>query len=44
MINQLLMAGPLCILYEIGILCARLAVRKRKKSAAEPPAETPVTP
>ena len=41
MINQTLMAGPLCILYEIGIICARLAVRKRK---AKPPAETPATP
>jgi sec-independent protein translocase protein TatC len=42
MINQTLMAGPLCILYEIGIICARLAVRKRK--APPPPAETPATP
>jgi sec-independent protein translocase protein TatC len=40
-INQTLMAGPLCILYEIGIICARLAVRKRKTPAPEPPAETP---
>ncbi len=44
MINQTLMAGPLCILYEVGIICARLAVRRRKKDAAEPPAETPATP
>jgi sec-independent protein translocase protein TatC len=42
MINQTLMAGPLCILYEVGIICARLAVRKRK--APEPPAETPAAP
>ena len=42
MINQTLMAGPLCILYEVGIICARLAVRKRKAKA--PPAETPATP
>jgi sec-independent protein translocase protein TatC len=42
MINQTLMAGPLCILYEVGIICARLAVRKRKAPA--PPAETPATP
>lgn len=42
MINQTLMAGPLCILYEIGIICARLAVRKRK-AGSEPPAETPAT-
>jgi sec-independent protein translocase protein TatC len=44
MINQTLMAGPLCILYEIGIICARLAVRKRKTKAPEPPAETPAAP
>ena len=44
MINQTLMAGPLCILYEVGIICARLAVRRRKKNAAEPPAETPAIP
>jgi len=44
MINQALMAGPLCILYEIGIICARVAVRKRKAQAPEPPAETPATP
>jgi Sec-independent protein secretion pathway component TatC len=44
MINQTLMAGPLCILYEVGIICARLAVRKSKATAPEPPAETPATP
>ena len=44
MINQCLMAGPLCILYEIGIICARLAVRKRKTPAPEPPVETPAAP
>ena len=43
-INQTLMAGPLCILYEIGIICARLAVRKRKTPAPEPPAETTAAP
>jgi sec-independent protein translocase protein TatC len=43
-INQTLMAGPLCILYEIGIICARLAVRKRKTPSPEPPAETPAAP
>ncbi len=37
MINQTLMAGPLCILYEVGIICARLATRKRK--TATPPGE-----
>lgn len=42
MINQALMAGPLCILYEVGIICARLAVRKRKSTA--PPAEIAETP
>jgi sec-independent protein translocase protein TatC len=41
MINQTLMAGPLCILYEVGIICARLAVRKRKAQA--PPTETAAT-
>ena len=41
MINQSLMAGPLCILYEVGIICARLAVRKRKVQA--PPTETAAT-
>jgi sec-independent protein translocase protein TatC len=41
MINQTLMAGPLCILYEVGIICARLAVRKRKAQA--PPPETAAT-
>jgi len=44
MINQTLMAGPLCILYEIGIICARLAVRKRKIPTPDPPAETPAAP
>ena len=42
MINQTLMAGPLCILYEVGIICARVAARKRKTPA--PPAETASTP
>ena len=41
-INQSLMAGPLCILNEVGIICARLATRKRKAMA--PPAETASTP
>jgi sec-independent protein translocase protein TatC len=30
MINQSLMAGPLCILYEVGIICARVATRRRR--------------
>jgi len=42
MINQTLMAGPLCILYEVGVVCARLAVRKRKLMV--PPTETAATP
>ena len=42
MINQTLMAGPLCLLYEVGIICTRLAVSKRK--AAAPPTETAATP
>jgi len=37
MINQTLMAGPLCILYEIGIICARIATRRRR--AMTPPTE-----
>ena len=42
MINQTLMADPLCILYEVGIICARIATRKRK--AVAPPTETAATP
>jgi len=42
MINQTLMAGPLCILYEVGVVCARLAVRKRKSTAQS--IETAATP
>ena len=34
MINQTLMAGPLCILYEVGIICARIATRRRRAAAA----------
>jgi sec-independent protein translocase protein TatC len=41
MINQTLMAGPLCILYEVGIICARLATRKRKATPPVEPAATP---
>ena len=36
MINQTLMAGPLCILYEVGIICARLATRRRRQAALPP--------
>jgi sec-independent protein translocase protein TatC len=42
MINQTLMAGPLCILYEVGIICARLATRRRK--AIPPPVEPAAAP
>lgn len=33
-VNQLLMAGPLIILYEVGIICARVFGRKKAKPAA----------
>ena len=36
--NQALMAGPLIILYEVGIICARLFGRRPKPVAA--PTET----
>lgn len=32
--NQILMAGPLCLLYEAGIICARLFGRPRAAKAA----------
>ncbi len=34
-VNQTLMAGPLCILYELGIVSARIFGRKKKPEAAE---------
>ena len=34
MINQSLMAGPIIILYEIGIVCARIFGRRRGRGAA----------
>ena len=37
MTNQTLMAGPLCILYEVGIICARLATRRRRETALSSP-------
>jgi sec-independent protein translocase protein TatC len=40
--NQALMAGPLIILYEIGIVSARIFARGAKKPPAPAPAETPV--
>ena len=35
-INQSLMAGPIIVLYEIGIVCARLFGRPRRVVVAEP--------
>jgi sec-independent protein translocase protein TatC len=32
-INQTLVAGPIIVLYEVGILLARVAVRARRKSS-----------
>ncbi len=39
-INQGLMAGPLCILYELGIIAARIFGRKPKPAPAAAPAES----
>ena len=36
--NQTLMAGPLILLYEVGIICARIFGRKRAPASA--PAES----
>ncbi len=36
MVNQTLMAGPIIILYEIGIIAARIFGRSRRKPAVEP--------
>jgi len=33
-VNQSLMAGPLCVLYEVGIICSRVVGRKKAKAAA----------
>jgi sec-independent protein translocase protein TatC len=33
-VNQTLMAGPLCILYELGIISARIFGRRKKPAAA----------
>ncbi|HXU88506.1 MAG TPA: twin-arginine translocase subunit TatC [Methylomirabilota bacterium] len=38
--NQALMAGPLILLYEVGIVCARLFGRKRAAAVAQAEAET----
>jgi sec-independent protein translocase protein TatC len=32
-VNQSLMAGPLIVLYEVGIICARVVGRKKAKAA-----------
>ena len=32
-VNQSLMAGPLIVLYEVGIICARVVARKKAKAA-----------
>ena len=31
--NQLLMAGPLCLLYEAGIICSRMFGRRKTVAA-----------
>ena len=33
-VNQALVAGPLLVLYELGVLLARIAGRSRRKSSA----------
>ena len=35
-INQSLMAGPIIVLYEVGIICARIFGRPRRAAVAEP--------
>jgi sec-independent protein translocase protein TatC len=39
--NQTLMAGPLILLYEVGIVCARLFGRKRAAAVPQPEASSP---
>jgi sec-independent protein translocase protein TatC len=39
--NQSLMAGPLILLYEVGIVCARLFGRRRAAAIAEAEASSP---
>jgi sec-independent protein translocase protein TatC len=36
MINQSLMAGPIIVLYEVGIICARIFGRARRPAVVEP--------
>jgi sec-independent protein translocase protein TatC len=38
--NQTLMAGPLILLYEVGIICARIFGRKPAPAAEPAPAES----
>ena len=39
--NQALMAGPLILLYEVGIICARIFGRKREVPVPQPEASSP---
>ena len=39
--NQALMAGPLILLYEVGIICARIFGRKRAAPVPQPEASSP---
>jgi sec-independent protein translocase protein TatC len=39
--NQALMAGPLILLYEVGIICARIFGRKRAVPVPQPEASSP---
>jgi sec-independent protein translocase protein TatC len=38
-VNQSLMAGPLIILYEVGIICSRVVARKKARPAVPEAAE-----
>jgi len=40
-VNQSLMAGPLCILYEVGVICARVVARKKARAKAAVAEEAP---
>ena len=43
-VNQTLMAGPLCILYELGIISARIFGRKKPAKPRRPSGAPPVSP
>jgi sec-independent protein translocase protein TatC len=43
-VNQLLMAGPLCLLYELGILSARIFGRRGRRAPAPAPTESVAVP